>query len=279
MFENLFNKDETVSSIKYEETDVINLINIKQTYTAGKNTNVLFDNLSFSIKDIKQTGQFVSVVGRSGCGKSSILRYIAGLQKPTSGEILIYGKKKTVKDRIPMVFQQYSSFPWKTVIENVALPLLMKGVSFQEAYDKAQKMIELVDLKGHENKWARYPLLSGGQLQRIAIARNLIASPQILLMDEPFGALDIFTRNKMQELLCKIFNSSEVDPTVVFVTHDISEAVLLSNVILIMDSNPGRISHTIEIDLPTIRDSSTKKDRKFIEYVSEIESIMYKMNV
>ena len=279
MFENLFNKDETVSSIKYEETDVINLINIKQTYTAGKNTNVLFDNLSFSIKDIKQTGQFLSVVGRSGCGKSSILRYIAGLQKPTSGEILIYGKKKTVKDRIPMVFQQYSSFPWKTVIENVALPLLMKGVSFQEAYDKAQKMIELVDLKGHENKWARYPLLSGGQLQRIAIARNLIASPQILLMDEPFGALDIFTRNKMQELLCKIFNSSEVDPTVVFVTHDISEAVLLSNVILIMDSNPGRISHTIEIDLPTIRDSSTKKDRKFIEYVSEIESIMYKMNV
>ena len=279
MFENLFNKDETVSSIKYEETDVINLINIKQTYTAGKNTNVLFDNLSFSIKDIKQTGQFVSVVGRSGCGKSSILRYIAGLQKPTSGEILIYGKKKTVKDRIPMVFQQYSSFPWKTVIENVALPLLMKGVSFQEAYDKAQKMIELVDLKGHENKWARYPLLSGGQLQRIAIARNLIASPQILLMDEPFGALDIFTRNKMQELLCKIFNSSEVDPTVVFVTHDISEAVLLSNVILIMDSNPGRISHTIEIDLPTIRDSSTKKDRKFIEYVSEIESIMYKMNI
>ena len=262
------------SERKCEDVDVINLQHIDQVYEGKKSTFTLFSDLSLDIKDFSGHGQFVSILGPSGCGKSTILRYISGLQKPTNGKVLIYGKERTDKDTIPMVFQQYSSLPWKTVLENVALPLLMHGHSKSESYDKAMEMIKTMGLLGHENKWAKYPLLSGGQLQRVAIARNLIASPQILLMDEPFGALDIATRTNMQQTLITIFNTSAVDPTVIFVTHDISEAVLLSNRIYIMAANPGRIHTFVDIDFPQTRDVSLKKSGKLNEYVNHIDSIM-----
>jgi len=145
-------------------TDVINLEGITQVYKGAKEDFTLFNNFTLNIEDDPNEGQFISILGKSGCGKSTILRYIAGLQKPTSGDIYLYGKKKTDKDHIPMVFQQYSSFHWKSVVENVALPLLLKGVNKTEAFNKAEEIIELVGLKGHEKKWAQYPLLSGGQL-------------------------------------------------------------------------------------------------------------------
>ena len=259
----------------YGKVDIINLQHIVQIYKGEKSDFVLFNDLNLDIKDFERTGQFVSILGPSGCGKSTILRYISGLQQPTKGKILIHGKEKTEKETIPMVFQQYSSLPWKTVLDNIALPLLMKGVSKQESYEKAQEMIRITGLKGHEHKWAKYPLLSGGQLQRVAIARNLIASPKILLMDEPFGALDIATRTNMQHTLLDIFhNNASIDPTVIFVTHEISEAVLLSNRIYIMANNPGRIHTILDIDLPEVREVSMKKSERLNEYVNYIDELM-----
>src|SRR5665647_305513 len=145
--------------------DIINLVNITQVYSDHTPPNVVFKDFNLDIKDIKDQGQFITIMGKSGCGKSTLLRYISGLQEPTSGEVYIYGKRRTSKDRIPMVFQQYTSFEWKTVLQNVALPLILKGVPKEEANDKAMNMIKVVGLAGHENKWAKYPILSGGQLQ------------------------------------------------------------------------------------------------------------------
>jgi len=255
-------------------TDIINLVNINQIYSESTPPNVVFKDFNLDIKDIKDKGQFITLMGKSGCGKSTLLRYISGLQEPTSGDVYIYGKKRTSKDRIPMVFQQYTSFEWKTVLQNVALPLILKGVSKDEANDKAMDMIKVVGLEGHEYKWAKYPILSGGQLQRVAIARNLVVNPQILLMDEPFGALDTITRKQIQLFLRSIFENAKLDPTVVFVTHSESEAVFLSSDIIILGSGPATIRHQFKIDLPDIRDDSVRYSTEFTEYVNKLGSLM-----
>lgn len=256
---------------QYEDVDVLNLRNIRQVYKTNKSENVLFDNFNFNIKDIKGEGQFISLLGKSGCGKSTILRYISGLQEPTAGEILMYGKPMTPEDRIPMIFQQYSSLKWKSVIENVALPLIVDKVNKTEAYDRAEEMIKIVGLSGHEKKWARYPLLSGGQLQRVAIARSLIANPKILLLDEPFSALDIKNRNELQNVLLTLFNNPNIDVTFILVTHDIREAVYLSNRLFIMKTNPGEIATEFNIDLGKNREQSIKYTPAYINYVQQVE--------
>jgi NitT/TauT family transport system ATP-binding protein len=262
------------STGKYEAVDVLTLKGIKQVYKGAQSDTVLFDNLNFTIKDIKGEGQFVALLGKSGCGKSTLLRYISGLQKPTEGEILLYGKPKTDKDVIPMVFQQYSSYHWKTVIENVAMPLQIKGVNKTEAFDRAEELIKIVGLDGHENKWAKYPLLSGGQLQRIAIARSLIANPKILLLDEPFSALDIKNRTELQNVLLNLFYSDKIDVTFILVTHDIREAVYLSNRLYIMKTNPGDIYKEFEISFgKERRNQDTKYSASYIEHTKEIEKI------
>jgi len=258
-------------------TDIINLVNITQVYSEHTPPNVVFKDFNLDIKDIKDRGQFITLMGKSGCGKSTLLRYISGLQEPTSGDVYIYGKKRTSKDRIPMVFQQYTSFEWKTVLENVALPLILKGVPKNEANDKAMDMIKVVGLSGHEDKWAKYPILSGGQLQRVAIARNLVVNPQILLMDEPFGALDTVTRKQIQLFLRSIFEHAKLDPTVIFVTHSESEAVFLSSDIFILDSGPANVKHHFQIDLPEIRDESVRYSTQFTEYVNKLGSLMEDM--
>jgi NitT/TauT family transport system ATP-binding protein len=258
-------------------TDIINLVNISQVYSDQTPPNVVFKDFNLDIKDIKDRGQFITIMGKSGCGKSTLLRYISGLQEPTSGEVYIYGKKRTSKDRIPMVFQQYTSFEWKTVLQNVALPLILKGVSKNEANERAMDMIKVVGLAGHEDKWAKYPILSGGQLQRVAIARNLVVNPQILLMDEPFGALDTVTRKQIQLFLRSIFEHAKLDPTVVFVTHSESEAVFLSSDIFILDSGPANIKHHFQIDLPEIRDESVRYSTQFTEYVNKLGALMEDM--
>jgi NitT/TauT family transport system ATP-binding protein len=255
-------------------TDIINLVNINQVYNDRGASNTVFKDFNLDIKDIKDRGQFIGLMGKSGCGKSTLLRYISGLQVPTSGEVYIYGKQRTDKDRIPMVFQQYTSFEWKTVLENVALPLILKGVAKDEANEKAMDMIKIVGLTGHEYKWAKYPILSGGQLQRVAIARNLVVNPQILLMDEPFGALDTVTRKQIQVFLRSIFEEAKIDPTVVFVTHSESEAVFLSTDIYILDSGPANIKHHFKIDLPEKRDDSVRYSTDFTEYVNKLGSMM-----
>lgn len=255
-------------------TDIINLVNINQVYSESTPPNVVFKDFNLDIKDIKEKGQFITLMGKSGCGKSTLLRYISGLQEPTSGDVYIYGKKRTSKDRIPMVFQQYTSFEWKTVLQNVALPLILKGVPKDEANDKAMSMIKVVGLAGHEYKWAKYPILSGGQLQRVAIARNLVVNPQILLMDEPFGALDTITRKQIQLFLRSIFENARIDPTVVFVTHSESEAVFLSSDIIILDSGPATIRHQFKIDLPDVRDEAVRYSTQFTDYVNKLGSLL-----
>ena len=238
------------NGIAFTETelpDVICMKNISISYDDGK-THVIKD-FSLLIEDKPNQGQFVVILGPSGCGKSTILRFISGLQEPTSGEILIRGKtRKEYKSSISMVFQQYSSFPWYSVLRNVSLPLLYKGVGKKEAEEKSMEFIKKVGLQGHEKKFAQYPLLSGGQLQRVAIARSLISNPEIILMDEPFGALDTNTRSQMQHLLADIW--LEYRPTVIFVTHDISEAVFLGDDIYIMSASPAYIVKHYHIGLP-----------------------------
>lgn len=250
--------------------NIIDLKNISQSYDGGK-TWIIRD-LEFLIEDKPNQGQFVVILGMSGSGKSTILRYIAGLQNPTEGEVLINGKKASEGQRVSMVFQQYSSLPWMTVLDNVALALRYQGVSRRERNRKAMEMIELVGLGGHEMKYAQYPVLSGGQLQRVAIARCLIANPSIILMDEPFGALDIKTRMQMQDMLIDLWERFHF--TVVFVTHDIDEAVLLGDDIYILKAQPSTFVRHIHVDLPLQRTRGTKRDPHYIELVHDVEDAM-----
>lgn len=260
-------------------TNVLELKNIKQVYfnSSTQKDFVVFDNFNLAVEDYPGIGQFIVIMGKSGCGKSTLLRYFTGLQKPTSGEVLINGKPIDKDDSIPMVFQQYSSLEWQTVLQNVALPLTLKGVPKREAQERAMEMIKVVGLEGHQDKFAKTPLLSGGQLQRVAIARSLVANPNMLLLDEPYGALDGFTRAKMQFFLLDIFQKRELaalNPTVVLVTHDPREAVLLGQDIYIMDADPGRVIKHIKPDLKGTRDRTIRKDPRFIEIVSYIEDVM-----
>jgi len=245
--------------------DVVELKNIKQTYDGAK---FIIDGCSLLIEKHNNKGNFVSILGESGCGKSTLLRFISGLQEPTFGNILINGVENS-GHQIGMVFQQYSSIPWLTVLENVVIGLEIQGVPKKEREERAKGLLELVGLSEHIHKYAKYPTLSGGQLQRVAIARSLIVNSDILLMDEPFGALDTNTRIKMQELLLKIWEQYGL--TIIFVTHDISEAVYLSNEIFIMKANPGRIVKKIVPELPDTKNPLIKRDPKFISIVNDIE--------
>jgi NitT/TauT family transport system ATP-binding protein len=259
--------------VNFENTtlpDIVELKNISMSYDGGK--SYIIKDLNFLVEDKPNQGQFVVILGLSGCGKSTLLRFICGLQKPTSGEILVRGKPKDEDTRIGMVFQQYSSFPWLSVVDNVALGLKYKGISKKQRHEKAMEMIKVVGLEGHEKKYAKYPTLSGGQLQRVAIARSLVADPEILLMDEPFGALDLNTRLQMQDLLCEIW--TKLQSTIIFVTHDLPEAVYLGDDIYIMRACPGMIVEKIKVDLPLNRNRDIKRTTKFMDIVNNVENKM-----
>lgn len=262
-----------------EEVDVINLHNLNQSFKTSNGTFTLFDNFNLDIKDFKNVGQFISIMGQSGCGKSQLLKVISGLNKPQSGSVKIYGKEQTDKDAIPMVFQQYSSFPWMSVLDNIALPLKMKGISKSERTEKAMEMVKIVGLEGHENKWAQYPILSGGQLQRVSIGRALIANSQILLLDEFSSGLDIRMKREIQDTLLDVYYNSKLDPTVINVTHDILEAVYCSNRIYILSANPCKIHTVIDIDFGVEkRTYDLRETQKFKDYVSLIEKVMSEIN-
>lgn len=257
-----------------ELRNIIELRNITQSYDGGKTK--IIDGLDLLIEDKPAQGQFVVILGMSGSGKSTVLRYIAGLQDPTEGTVLVNDKPVGDDNRVSMVFQQYSSLPWMTVLDNVGLALRFKGLSKKERDEKAREIIELVGLAGHEHKYAQYPTLSGGQLQRVAIARSLMANSEILLMDEPFGALDVRTRLQMQDLLTDIWN--KYHPTVVFVTHDISEAVYLADDIYILKSAPSRFVEHIKVDLPLERGREIKRDPRYMELVHLVEDKMLEVS-
>lgn len=260
--------------------NVLELKNITQTYLDknGKPYD-LFTNLSLAIEDIPDKGQFVALMGASGCGKSTLLRYFTGLQAPTSGEILIENRHLTNKDTIPMVFQSPSSLEWFSVLDNVALPLTLKGYKRKDAVEQAMAMIKVVGLEGHEKKYAKGPALSGGQLQRVAIARSLVANPKMLMLDEPFSALDTTTRKKMQNFLGDLFHGEELkdlNPTVILVTHDEREAAYVANDIIVMQpgvGGPSSIKAHVKVDLG-VRDANTRKTGQFNEIVNYLESII-----
>ncbi len=259
---------------KVTQDNIIELRGIGQSYDAG--ANWIIKDLDFLIEDKPAQGQFVVILGMSGCGKSTLLRYIAGLQEPTQGQVIIKGKPIDKSSRISMVFQQYSSLPWMSVLDNVGLALRYQGISKSERDDRAMELIKMVGLDGHEKKYAQYPTLSGGQLQRVAIARSLLANPEILLMDEPFGALDIKTRLQVQDLLADIWNKFQ--STIIFVTHDISEAVYLADDIYIMKSAPSQFVEHIAVDLPLERNRLTKRDPRYTEMVYHVEDMMVKVS-
>ncbi len=212
---------------------------------------------TFALEDINieiDDKEFVCFVGPSGCGKTTLLRIISGLDMPNKGEVHLDGQKIVGPgpDR-GMVFQEYSLFPWKTVIENVIFGPLMGGVKKKDAVAEAEKYIELVGL----NKFrSSYPYeLSGGMKQRVAIARALANEPSVLLMDEPFGALDAQTRNILQQELLEIWKKKHI--TIAFVTHSVDEAVFLADKIVLMSARPGKIKEIIKLDLPRPRERTS----------------------
>jgi NitT/TauT family transport system ATP-binding protein len=211
--------------------------------------------------------EFVSIVGPSGCGKSTLLRLIAGLLRPTEGRVSVAGRDPDVlrrERRIGFVFQSSVTLPWRTALQNVALPGEIIGHNTVSA-SSASDLIELVGLKGFEHLYPRQ--LSGGMRQRVAIARALSFDPSILLMDEPFGALDALTRQRLHGLLQQIWYNSR--KTVVFITHDVYEAVLLSDRVLVMSGSPGRIDYEVTVDLPRPRGEEIKADGRYHRLVTE----------
>ena len=226
------------------------------------------DTITNAISDISITltdGEFVSLVGPSGCGKSTILRLISGLILPTSGEIELNGKTiDKPNEKIAMVFQKPTLFPWLTVRDNIAFgPKLKKEVNDIKIND----MIELIGLKEFANDYPHQ--LSGGMSQRVALARAIINEPEILLLDEPLGALDAFTRMKMQDEILSIWSRKKQLATMV--THDIEEAVYMSTKVVVIDKNPGRIKEVIDIDLGVNRDRNSVK---FVEYRNRILNLL-----
>lgn len=190
--------------------------------------------------------EFVCVLGPSGCGKTTLLRMVAGLDLPTSGEILLDGEPiRGPNPRVGIVFQEYSLFPWRSVIDNVAFGLEMQGVGRDERYQRAGKYLELVGLSQFSHS---YPSeLSGGMRQRVAVARALALDPVVLLMDEPFGALDAQTRNLLQKELLEIWEKTK--KTIMFVTHSVDEAVFLADRLVVLTPRPGRVCEVIPIEL------------------------------
>ncbi len=232
---------------------IVSFRNVRKTYNVGRaNAFIAIDKVNFVVQDVPGKGEFVSILGPSGCGKSTILRLIAGLEPqhpPTLGEVLVKGVPVSVPgaDR-GMVFQDYTSFDHRTVLDNVAFGLECQGVPREEREERARHWVGRVGLSV-ENDLLKYPHeLSGGMRQRVAIARTLILRPRIILMDEPFGALDPTTRMNMQNLLVDLWR--EVEATVFFVTHSIEEAVYLGDRVYLMSNSPGSILEEIEVESP-----------------------------
>jgi NitT/TauT family transport system ATP-binding protein len=220
-----------------------------------------------------RSGEFVSLIGPSGCGKSTLLRLIANLIDPTAGTVLVNGKsaKQARLDQdYGMAFQQSGLFEWRTVRKNIELPLELKGWAKAKRESRANEMLELVKLSdfGSHMPWQ----LSGGMQQRIAIARALASHPPLLLMDEPFGALDEMTREHMQAELLRICAAAQT--TVVFVTHSIPEAVYLSSRVVVMSPRPGRITDIIDVDLGSERTEDTREDGRFYKKITEVREAL-----
>ena len=220
---------------------------LHHTYAGREGTVQALDDIAF----VAQPGHFLVIVGPSGCGKSSLLMMLAGLVQPTGGRILCAGRPMMVPDpdRVGVVFQDANLYPWLTAVDNVAFPLTLRRVRKVERRARAMDMLRLVGLDGFETRFPHE--LSGGMRQRVSIARGLVQDPPVLLMDEPFAALDEQTRMNMGDELLRIWSTTR--KTVVFVTHSLTEAVYLGDEVLVMSARPGRIIDRIQVGLPRPR--------------------------
>ncbi|MDI9632775.1 MAG: ABC transporter ATP-binding protein [Methanolinea sp.] len=237
------------------------LEDVSKTFPTGDGSAVeALSGITLEVGD----SEFVSVLGPSGCGKTTLLRIVAGLETPTKGTIRLDGEKiEGPSPRMAMIFQEYSLYPWRTVIRNIEFGLEVKGISKEERRKKAAEYLELVGLRDFAD---RYPYeLSGGMRQRVAVARALAIEPHILLMDEPFGALDAQTRNKLQRELLELWEKTK--KTVLFVTHSVDEAVFLSDRIVILSPRPGRVREIVRVGLPRPRDRTGIEFARIRRYV------------
>lgn len=251
---------------------IVSFANVGMTFNPGS------PKATIALKDINLAiapGEFVSLIGPSGCGKSTLLRLVGDLLTPTSGEIKVAGKsarQARLDQDYGMVFQAPVLLEWRTIMKNVMLPMELRKASRKEQRDRAQQLLEMVELKGFER---HYPWqLSGGMQQRAAIARALAIHPRLLLMDEPFGALDEMTRERMNLELHHIWQ--QTGTTVIFVTHSIAEAVFLSTRIVVMSARPGEILHVTDVALPKQRDINTREDPAFFSLETEVREWLRK---
>ena len=249
--------------IKLEKNqEKIKIQNIKKTFEGGTKV-VALENLNIDINE----NEFAVILGPSGCGKSTLLYLLAGFEKPTSGKIFLDGK--IIKNPSPnrgFVFQDFALYPWKTVLKNITFGLELKGIQKKDAAKKSMEYIRMVGLEGFEHAYPH--TLSGGMKQRVGIARALVYDPEVLLMDEPFGALDAQTRKQMQMELEKIWEKTK--KTVVFVTHSVIEAVYLADRVFVMTARPGKLKGIVEVNLPRPREYTDENFLKVREKVLEI---------
>ena len=246
----------------------VKIENIEKVYNGRKGQTVALNGVSLDIKD----NEFITVVGPSGCGKSTLLNIIAGLLEPTAGRVVCNGKEvKGIGPDRGVVFQQYALFPWLTVKKNVLFPLEMKGIKGEEAERIADKYIKMVDLEKFKDSYPKE--LSGGMKQRVAIARAYAADPEVLLMDEPFGALDAQTRTQLQQELLDTWEKER--KTCFFITHDVDEALILGQRVVIMSARPGRIKDIVDVDIPYPRNQETKMSPRFLELKNRIWGEVY----
>jgi NitT/TauT family transport system ATP-binding protein len=237
--------------------DVFECRNLSKAFSGRNGTVLALKDVTFSVKE----GEFVCIVGPSGCGKTTLLKLIAGLLKPTSGQIILRGEPLNGRFRSALVFQDHGLFPWMTVLDNVAFGLQMQGVDRQECWKRARSFIQKVGLGSFVHSYPHE--LSVGMCQRVGIARAFVADPEMLMMDEPFGSLDAQTRLVLQEELLRVWR--DFQKSVLFVTHDIEEAVLLGDRVLVMSGRPGRILEEIPIPLGRPRDLVTRQKRNLKE--------------
>jgi NitT/TauT family transport system ATP-binding protein len=259
----------SVATIPQGLDAAIILREVSKTFGDGNSVTEALSSINLSI----MPGEFFSVVGPSGCGKTTMLRLVAGLVEPSVGEVLVRGRPAQtarLNREYGMVFQQPVLLDWRTAIGNVMLPLEIIGSRLSERRNQAFQALELVGLSGFEH---RYPWqLSGGMQQRVAIARALVLRPSLLLMDEPFGALDALTREALQAELTNLWN--DLDATVMFITHSIPEAVFLSDRVAVMSSRPGRIQDIIEIPLARPRTNETRTIYEFFDLVQKVRACL-----
>jgi NitT/TauT family transport system ATP-binding protein len=246
-------------------TEVLLARNLSTVFPGPDGILRVLNKLTFRIRE----GEFLAVLGPSGCGKSTLLRLMAGLLRPTSGEILYRGLP--IREPLPdtgIVFQKANLMPWRTVWENIFLPLEVAGITPQESKERVRQMIELVGLEGFENTLPRD--LSGGMAQRVAIARALINNASLLLLDEPFGSLDALTREQMEFELLRIWQAHRI--TAVLVTHSISEAILLADRILVLTPRPAQIQLDLEVNLPRPRQQNLRYTPEFAYLASQLHT-------